>query len=380
MSDSTKSTVDLTPKPILTISAHEAVIYGIAYLLDGEQLVTCSYDGMVKVWNVENGEQEGTSMEHGGWVRAVAVTKDCKWILGGGEENRLMVWDGETHQAKAEWGGHENNICCIAPSPDGQLVASGDEGGRIIIREMSEEGGEINHSIETGNSSRAQQSAFSWKPWKALSRISFVRSNDPPVTRTPIYPGYAPYRTSTYAPPRPAETTTQTVTDPTSTATGATAAYSVITLDSSDSPDDAEDNQPSEATPGPQHNSDDVQVSCCALFTRRRGRFSTASALPAIGLIERTARPSNATPPVAASPHSPPPQNILDLPAVVKLPDHVPDHGLNDVNRELELQVERERSKNETLQRQLEVMAEDMATIKRQLAASGTASMQGPSR
>ncbi|KAF9231161.1 quinon protein alcohol dehydrogenase-like superfamily [Melanogaster broomeanus] len=149
MSDSTKSTVDLTLKPLLTISAHESIIYGIAYLLGGERLVTCSRDGTVKQWNLENGEQEGTLMEHDGSVRAVAVTKDGKWIVSGGAEKRLRVWDVETHQSMAEWAGH-GDIRCFALSPDGQLVTSGDYGGRIIIRGM-EEGTEIKHSISTGN-------------------------------------------------------------------------------------------------------------------------------------------------------------------------------------------------------------------------------------
>jgi WD40 repeat protein len=105
---STKSVdQDLTPKPLLTISGHERSVNGIAYLPGEERLVTCSYDGTVRIWNVENGEQEGMEMEHGGWVEGLAVTRDGKRILSGSSDKVLKVWDVETHQPIAEWGGHE---------------------------------------------------------------------------------------------------------------------------------------------------------------------------------------------------------------------------------------------------------------------------------
>ncbi|KAF8836569.1 WD40 repeat-like protein [Paxillus ammoniavirescens] len=148
---STKS-VDLTPKPLLTISGHEDYVNGIAYLPGEERLVTFAHDGTIRIWNVENGEQEGTAMEHDGRVEGFAVTKDGKRIFSGDEDKLLRVWDAETHEPIAEWGGHEGFICCIATSPDDQLVASGDYEGRIIIREMNleDEDGRTKHAIETG--------------------------------------------------------------------------------------------------------------------------------------------------------------------------------------------------------------------------------------
>jgi WD40 repeat protein len=145
--------VGLTPKPLLTISGHKGVVNGIVYLPEGGGLVTCSYDKTIRTWNVESGEQEGMAMEHGGWAEGLVVTRDGKRIVSGSGpgDNVLKVWDLETHQPIAEWGGHEASICCIAMSPDNQLVASGENRGKIIIREMnSREDGRIKQAIETG--------------------------------------------------------------------------------------------------------------------------------------------------------------------------------------------------------------------------------------
>ncbi|KAF9221842.1 WD40 repeat-like protein [Gyrodon lividus] len=149
MSDTSKKSVDLTPKPLLTMSGHNGAIYGIAYLPSGERLVTCSDDKTVRIWNVENGEPEGTSMEYDGWVKGLAVTKNGKRILSGGMDERLRVWDVETHQLVEEWTDHKKVIRSITMSPDGELVASGHSNGDIFIRET--DGGTVKHSFTSGS-------------------------------------------------------------------------------------------------------------------------------------------------------------------------------------------------------------------------------------
>ncbi|KIK93250.1 hypothetical protein PAXRUDRAFT_829161 [Paxillus rubicundulus Ve08.2h10] len=134
MSKTSDKSVDFTTKP----------------LPGGERTVTGSYDKTVRIWDVENGEQEGTTVEHEGWVYALAVTKDGRRILSGGGDKRIRVWDVETHELVEEWEGHRWRICSISVSPDDRLATSGDIGGKIIIREIKE-GGQIRHSIDAGH-------------------------------------------------------------------------------------------------------------------------------------------------------------------------------------------------------------------------------------
>ncbi|KIJ12136.1 hypothetical protein PAXINDRAFT_25533, partial [Paxillus involutus ATCC 200175] len=129
---------------------HEMDIKGIAYLPGGERVVSCSFDKTVRIWDVEKGEQEGTSMVHENWICALAVTKDGKMILSG-DGDRITMWDVETHERIEEWADHTGyDIRCIALSPDDRFAASGDWDGKIVIREMKRSGN-IKHSIHAGN-------------------------------------------------------------------------------------------------------------------------------------------------------------------------------------------------------------------------------------
>ncbi|KIJ05968.1 hypothetical protein PAXINDRAFT_92688 [Paxillus involutus ATCC 200175] len=112
------------------MSGHEATIWGIAYLPGGKRVVSCSADKTVRIWDVEKGEQEGTSMVHETRVCALAVTKDGKRILSGGDEKRIIVWDVETHERIEEWADHtgeirhKNWINCVLWSLDGSQLFS----------------------------------------------------------------------------------------------------------------------------------------------------------------------------------------------------------------------------------------------------------------
>ncbi|KIJ10446.1 hypothetical protein PAXINDRAFT_16532 [Paxillus involutus ATCC 200175] len=132
MSDTSKKSVDLNPKPILMISGREGTIYRLTYLTGGERLVTCSSDKTVRIWNVKTAKQEGMSMEHNGWIEGLAITRDGKMILGGGKGNGLRIWDVEMQRLIEEWDGDDTTIRCIPTSPDGALVASGHGLGGII--------------------------------------------------------------------------------------------------------------------------------------------------------------------------------------------------------------------------------------------------------
>ena len=119
------------PRPQLVISGHDGTIRALAYLLNGRRVVTSSYDGTVKIWNLENGEQEGTSMEHGCEVVSLAVTHDGTKIVSSDLDGSVKVWDVESHGLVREW--IHKRGCMIAISTDDRLVAVGKERCGVVL-------------------------------------------------------------------------------------------------------------------------------------------------------------------------------------------------------------------------------------------------------
>ncbi|KIJ64178.1 hypothetical protein HYDPIDRAFT_28621 [Hydnomerulius pinastri MD-312] len=143
MSNESTESIDRTPKSLPTISGHAGIIRGIVFLPVGGKIVTCSDDRTIRVWNATTGEEEGAPMEHDDSVTCIAVTKDGRRIVSGGNDKKIKVWDVDTYQLLEDWEG-EDWIQSVSISPNDEVLASGDRG--IIVRELRD--GEVKHSVQ----------------------------------------------------------------------------------------------------------------------------------------------------------------------------------------------------------------------------------------
>ncbi|KAG6382177.1 WD40-repeat-containing domain protein [Boletus reticuloceps] len=133
-------------RPHLAIHAHDKVIRRLVYLQDGRHVVTGSDDGAVRIWNVENGEQHGSSMEHNSEISGLAVTREGAKIVSGADNGSIKIWEVEPHEIVHEWT-HPENYPIVAISPDDRLVAVG--GRKVFLYSM--DGMQlVNHSIDVG--------------------------------------------------------------------------------------------------------------------------------------------------------------------------------------------------------------------------------------
>ena len=121
------------PQPQLVIRTHTG-ISDLKYLPDG-RLVISDWDG-VEVWNLEKGEQEGTSLETDqDGFGCLAVTRDgtkIVWSLSGLRHEDfwvIEVFDVESHRLVNKWT-HPHGNHRIAISPDDRLI--GVAGGRSV--------------------------------------------------------------------------------------------------------------------------------------------------------------------------------------------------------------------------------------------------------
>jgi WD40 repeat protein len=110
--------------------------FSMAFSNDGRHLFAGSRDGVIQVWDVENGRAL-RRFEVGGWVTCLDISLDGRRLAYGNHEGTITVFEIETqrillrtrHQVSMK-------ISAIRFSPDGRLLASGGNDSTIKIWEI----------------------------------------------------------------------------------------------------------------------------------------------------------------------------------------------------------------------------------------------------
>jgi WD40 repeat protein/serine/threonine protein kinase len=104
--------------------SHERWVRSVAVTPDGKYVVSGSWDGTVRVWDLA-AAQEVRRFGHWGVVWSVAVTPDGKYVVSGSSDKTVCLWDLATGQAVRRFTGHEWGVSSVAVTPDGKYVVSG---------------------------------------------------------------------------------------------------------------------------------------------------------------------------------------------------------------------------------------------------------------
>lgn len=126
-----------TGKPRKTFAGVET-IWGVAFSHDGTLLAGAFVKGEIKVWDVKTGDVRTTLSVP--YCRPVAFSRDDKILAAGyGKapfktepgKGGVRYWDTTSWKAKADLPGHEHVVLTLDYSPDGRLLATASEDGRI---------------------------------------------------------------------------------------------------------------------------------------------------------------------------------------------------------------------------------------------------------
>jgi WD40 repeat protein len=126
---------DLTGRhPARQLAGHGAATPAAEFSADGKHLVSVGRDSLAHVWSVASGERLATLRGHEHPIRALAATRDAGIIATGGDETRVMLWNGTTGQLRGKLSGeHTSFVNALAFRGDAQVLASGDAQGHILL-------------------------------------------------------------------------------------------------------------------------------------------------------------------------------------------------------------------------------------------------------
>lgn len=163
------------PEPAaVSESKHDSYVTGLAR--SGTNLISGSYDGSLIWWNADSGQVvHHVKDAHSKWIRRIAVSPDGKTLASVADDMQTRLWNAETGEAIATWGdyelktphGYPSMLYTVTFSPNGEMLATGDRTGKVIVRNASS--GEITATLET-------PVMYTWDPKARRHSIGGIRS------------------------------------------------------------------------------------------------------------------------------------------------------------------------------------------------------------
>ena len=120
-----------TGRLLRTLIGHKEGAPSIAYSPDGTVLISGSWDNTIRFWDLHTGELmrtltgNTTDVEPRQGVRSISLSRDGQTLAAATDENVIRLWDAHTGDIKATLTGHTDAGAAVAFSPNKSLLASG---------------------------------------------------------------------------------------------------------------------------------------------------------------------------------------------------------------------------------------------------------------
>jgi len=119
-----------------TLTGHEGAVTSVAYSPDGKYLLTGGEDQTLKLWDAATGKEILTYVGHRGAVTSIAFSPDGNLAVSGSSDGTLRLWDvASGHQVQAT-AGLGWKITSVAFSPNGRIVASAADDNQVKLWQL----------------------------------------------------------------------------------------------------------------------------------------------------------------------------------------------------------------------------------------------------
>ncbi|KAI6040395.1 hypothetical protein EDC04DRAFT_2996564 [Pisolithus marmoratus] len=94
--------------------------------MDESQVVGGYGNGDIHQWKIEDGKQQGLTMQVNGSISCIAISQDRRWIISGDSGGKVTVWNAANHEKVREIIEDEHYVCAVDISSDCSKIASVD--------------------------------------------------------------------------------------------------------------------------------------------------------------------------------------------------------------------------------------------------------------
>jgi hypothetical protein len=114
-----------TGRELQRLTGHADAVRSVAVSRDGRQAVTGGDDRTVRLWDLQSGREVQRLARHKAGVTGVALSADGKLVLSGGRDQALRLWDAGGGRELRTFAVPRGPVLSVALTPDGHGVLSG---------------------------------------------------------------------------------------------------------------------------------------------------------------------------------------------------------------------------------------------------------------
>ncbi len=123
----------LPPLPFRVFAGHTGMVRSVAFLPDGRRALSGSWDGTMRLWDLEPAKELRRFDGHTRGINGLAVTPDGRRAVTASGDTTAAVWDLESGRLLRRFERHSGFVECVAISADGRraLTGSADRSARL---------------------------------------------------------------------------------------------------------------------------------------------------------------------------------------------------------------------------------------------------------
>ena len=123
---------------VMTLSGHEGPVNASAFSADGRFLYTAGHDGHIHYWRLRDGTRLRTVIRNGWGINVMHVDEDRGFIAYGTTDGAMVVHGIAADREVLRMGDDRVPVLSVAARPDGSQLGFGNAGGRVDIVDVGD--------------------------------------------------------------------------------------------------------------------------------------------------------------------------------------------------------------------------------------------------